>query len=188
MAHPARRQADIVAAVWQVILHRGIAGVSVRAVADAAQTSAGLVQHYFPKREQLVRTSLEAMIKGSAARFRETPRSSHERIRHLVSHGIPTTPQQREAVTIWNAYLAASVTDAELARLLREAKRGQEQALTEALQTTGLPEAAAISSARLLIALADGLASRVVTGDLPSVDAVTVAEAAIAEVLARRGG
>jgi len=174
------KQAQIVAAVWRVILERGIAGVSFRTVADAAGVSVGLVQHYHGSKEELIRASASAMIHGSEARYREADASQPpaEVVRHLVVHAIPTSPREIDGVVVWHAYLAACVTDDGLAALLRGAKAGQEQELARHLSGR-MPASEALPVARSLIAVADGLGIRVITGELTGDEAVAAAESAI---------
>ncbi|WP_172979710.1 TetR/AcrR family transcriptional regulator [Agromyces agglutinans] len=171
------RRGDIIRGVWRTILTRGIAGVSVRAVAEAAGVSVGLVQHYHRSKDALIRASAAAMIEGSAAAYRLAGFAPSEAVRHLVTHAIPTSPAARDGVVIWHAYLAASVADEELAALLRAAKSGQERELATHLAAV-VPEDEVTHVARSLIALADGLAARVITGEISGADAVQTAEAA----------
>ncbi|WP_203582075.1 TetR/AcrR family transcriptional regulator [Microbacterium hibisci] len=170
------RRAEIILGVWRVILERGISGVSVRAVADAADVSVGLVQHYFRSKDLLIRASARAMVTGAANRYERVP--TQDSVRHLVTHAIPSSDREREGVVIWHAYLAACVADPELARILCEAKAGQERELTDRLAAS-MPAARASIVARAVIALADGLAARVITGDLSGDQAVAAALAAL---------
>ncbi|WP_127793838.1 TetR/AcrR family transcriptional regulator [Agromyces sp. LHK192] len=179
------RRTEIIVAVWSVILAKGIAGVSIRAVATAAGVSIGLVQHHFPTKEVLIRESAAAMIAGSTARFLATEADDEAAVRDLVVHAIPVSPGQRDGVVIWHAYLAGSVADPELAALLRDAKSGQERELADRL-STGRAVADAARLARTLIAVADGLSSRVIAGGLDGDEAVETALAAI-DALTRGG-
>lgn len=174
------KQGQIVAGVWRVILERGIAGVSFRTVAEAAGVSVGLVQHYYGSKDELIRASAAAMIGGSEARYRETDASApaSEAVRHLVVHAIPTTEREVDGVVVWHAYLAASVADDGLASLLRGAKAGQERELARHL-AEWMDAGEAARTARTLIALADGLGMRVITGELSGADAVETATAAL---------
>lgn len=171
------RRVDIITGVWRVILARGISGVSIRAVAETAGVSIGLVQHYYRSKDMLIHASAEAMIAGAASRYR-THVAPGDAVRHLVTHSIPTTEAARDGVVIWHAYLAASVGDDILARLLREAKSGQEHELALMLQSS-MPSATALRTARAVIALADGLSARVITGDLTGDEAMAAALGAL---------
>ncbi|MFC8045385.1 TetR/AcrR family transcriptional regulator [Nocardia sp. NPDC057353] len=175
------KRAVILAAVWSVIADRGIAALSFRHVAAAAGVSVGLVQHYFGSKDNLVRASAATMIDGSALRFAEPPADPRAELRRLIAHSVPATPGSRRGVGVWYAYIAASVADPELAALLRAAKRGQERSAAE-LIAAAAPGIEAGSAARRLVALADGLTARVVTGDLEPAEAVAAIDAALADL------
>lgn len=79
------RRASIIAGVWRVILTRGISGASVRAVADAAGVSLGLVKHYFPTKSSLSHASARTMIEVSSA----TSTAGARRIRTSALFALP---------------------------------------------------------------------------------------------------
>ncbi|MGA6205086.1 TetR/AcrR family transcriptional regulator [Nocardia testacea] len=172
------KRAAVLAAVWSVIADKGVAAVSFRNVAAAAGVSVGLVQHYVGSKEKLVRLSAAAMIEGSAQRFTDRPTDARAELRRLIAHTVPATTGSRRGVVVWHAYIAASVTDPELAGLLRNAKRGQEASAARLLADYA-PGVDAAAVARRLVALADGLAARVITGDLEPEEAVDAIEQAI---------
>lgn len=174
------KQSAIILGVWRVILERGISGVSVRAVADAANVSVGLVQHYYRSKDLLIRASARAMVAGAADRYGEVS-STGESIRHLVTHAIPTSDRERDGVIVWHAYLAGCVADPVLAQILRDAKSGQERELATRLAET-MPTPKAYVMARTVIALADGLAERVIMGNLTGSEAVEAALTALDEL------
>ena len=178
------KREQIVAGVWQVILEQGIAGVSFRTVARAADVSVGLIQHYYGSKDLLIRASAAAMIDGSRARYDAVGGSGPEAIHHLVTHAIPVSARARDGVVIWHAYLAASVADDGLGDLLRAAKAGQEHALAEHLADQVGPSHAR-QTARILIAVADGLSARVITGEITGADALATATAATDTLLRR---
>lgn len=186
MTPESEKRAAIVTAVWSVIADRGIAAVSFRTVAAAAAVSVGLVQHYFGSKAQLVRSSAEAMIEGSAQRFAAEPADPGAELRRLTGHAVPATPGSRRGVVVWHAYLAASIGDPELAAVLRDAQRGQERS-TARLLAAHLPGVDAETVARRLVALADGLAARVITGDLEPGEARQAIENALEELESGRG-
>ncbi|GAB49524.1 TetR/AcrR family transcriptional regulator [Mobilicoccus pelagius] len=186
MTRDSTSRTDIVHGVWAVIAESGLDGVSMRSVARAAGVSVGRIQHHFGSRADLVRESARAMIGGAAASYAPpetgTGAVDASTARLLVTHVVPVAPDQRRGTTIWLSYLAASVADPVLAEILGEAKRGQEGAVTRLLVAdTGEPEAICRVRARRLIALADGLASRVLVGDLTAADALAVIDDAWAD-------
>lgn len=185
------RRAEIVQAVWSLIAREGIEAVTMRRVAAEAGVSVGRIQHYFAGRGDLVRVSAQAMLAGAEALYDARPPS--EALRFAVEHVVPMTDAQRVGATVWLAYVAASVSDPELARLLAEAKRGQEDEVARLLAEAGGgpggdPDAhgrggggpdACRERARALVAIADGLAVRVLVGDLTGDEALAVVREAL---------
>lgn len=160
-------RSEIIKAVWILIAHGGIEGVTFRRVAEQAGVSVGRVQHHFGTRDSLVRAACIAMIDGAHATYEELPSDPITRLRHIVLHAVPDTPHTRFGTSVWYAYLAKSVDDPAIGRLLAETKRGTEDECVRLLGPR--PEAAPI--ARRLLALADGLAVRVLVGDLSGAEA-----------------
>lgn len=172
------KHAAILTAVWRVIARDGIAGVSIRSVAAAAGVSVGLVQHYVGSKGNLIRESAAAMIQGSAQWFDAESTTPREDLRRAVAHTIPQSGGSRLGLVVWHAFIAASVSDPELAVLLREAKRGQEAEAARLI--AGLaPEVDAVAAARRLLAIGDGLAARVITDDLTVAEAIDAVDDAI---------
>lgn len=99
-------------------------------------------------------------------------------LRHAVGHVIPASTEARRGVAVWYAFVAASVTDPDASDLLAKGKRAQEAEVTRLIGNygTGIDAPAA---ARRLIALADGMASRVLIGDLEPGEAEQVINHAI---------
>lgn len=175
------RRAQIVYSVWAVIANEGIHGVTMRRVAAQAGVSVGRIQHYFASRDELVRVSARAMVLGAQARYEthgdggDDPRAA---LRFAVGHVIPENDEQARGTTIWLAYVAASVNDEQIAAALAAAKRGQEEEVAQLLRRLGVATEQAVHDARSLIGLADGLAVRVLLGDLEAVEAVAALDAA----------
>ncbi|MGW0182426.1 TetR/AcrR family transcriptional regulator [Nocardia sp. NPDC003345] len=175
------KRAAILTAVWSVIADKGVGAVSFRNVAAAAGVSVGLVQHYFGSKEKLVRLSAAAMIEGSARRFTDPPVDARAELHRLIAHAVPATPGSRRGVVVWHAFIAASIADPELAAMLRDAKRGQEENAARLLAGFA-PGVDAATVARRLVALSDGLTARVVTGDLEPAQAVDAIDRAIEDL------
>lgn len=186
-ASDASRQA-IVLAVWQLIAHGGIEGVTFRRVAQQAGVSVGRVQHHFATREALVRTACAAMIQYAHDQYEELPDDPMTRLAHILLHAIPDSPSTRFGASVWHAYLAKSVDDPEIGRLLADTKRGTEDECVRLIEQTepfsGREPRDARTAARRLLALADGLTVRVLVGDLSGAEA----RAMLASELAQLGG
>src|SRR5690606_12086610 len=120
------RRQELAVAVWGLIGKRGIEGVTLRAVAQAAGVSVGRVQHYYASREELVRDSCRVMIDLAADGF-EAEReslSTVDALRALVLHPVPQTSAFAHGAAVWTAYLAKSVDDDGIAALVRESHEG----------------------------------------------------------------
>lgn len=184
-AAPIDPRSRIAEAVWTVIAEKGIAGVSVRSVAAAAEVSPGLVQHYFPSKSQLLHASMQRMIERAAAAYSAV--EGPDTLLHALTHAIPTTPISRRGVAVWYAFVAAAATDPDGAVILAQAKSAQEAEVARLIgATTVAPDPT--SSARRLIALADGLAARVLIGDLEADDAVAIVRAAASDTASESPG
>lgn len=171
MHDPKGSRRSIVLAVWELIARHGIESVTFRRVAARAGVSVGRVQHHYGTREALVRAACAAMIEGAHDEYQALPEDPRARLRHILLHAIPDTPSGRFGAVVWHAYLAMSVDDAAIGRLLAEAKRGTETECARLIRLIGHGSAMPDQSdprhvARRLLALADGLTVRVLIGDL----------------------
>lgn len=170
--HDERRSA-IIHAVWQVIAHSGMGAVSMRNVAAAADSSVGRVQYWFPSKDELLRASLEEMLSAAARIHSEATEDADDReaLWRLVGHPIPLAESSRAGVSVFHQYVAAAFNHPALARMLAEAKEGEESATSLLLGRVnpGLEDPRA--AARSLMAAADGLSMRVLIGGLSAAEA-----------------
>jgi AcrR family transcriptional regulator len=160
---------SIILAVWGLIARCGIEGVTFRRVAEQAQVSVGRIQHHYKTREALVRAACVEMVEFAHAQYEQLPDDPPTRLRHILQHAIPDSPPARFGASVWYAYLAKSVDDVEIGRLLADTKRGTEDECIRLIELAGAPahdSDDARSAARRLLALADGLTVRVLVGDL----------------------
>lgn len=172
-------------AVWELIALHGIEGVTFRRVAERAQVSVGRVQHHYRTRETLVRAACAAMIGRAHAHYQQVPEDPLARLKHILLHAIPDSPRKRFGASVWHAYLAKSVDDADVGRLLADAKRGTEDECARLIELSRQPSSGpdqldARAAARRLLALADGLTVRVLIRDLSGPEAREVLESELA--------
>lgn len=172
------RRSEIIQAVWQVIATAGLPAVSMRAVASAAGVSVGRIQHYFPSKDALVHAACAAMVEGAEQWFAETaPTDVRDNLRALLVHSLAGAGQP--GARVWYAFLAASPADPAIAATINEAKAGAEREVGGLLDHLGADPA----RARPLLALADGLAERVLAGSLDSESAERVIDDELARVV-----
>ncbi|QKJ18421.1 TetR/AcrR family transcriptional regulator [Microbacterium hominis] len=89
--HP-QRKAALIAAARRVAAERGLAQTNVRAVAAEADVSAGSVIYYFPTFDELIYSSVEAVLEEfSESRLRASQVAADpvDRMRILIDLGIP---------------------------------------------------------------------------------------------------
>ena len=166
----------IIRAVWTLIARGGIEGVTFRRVADRAGVSVGRVQHHFGTRDSLVRAACAEMIERAHDHYQELPDDPAVRLHHILLHAVPDTPRARFGASVWHAYLAKSVDDPQIARLLAEAKHGTEDEFVRLIEQLGEPGTGRTTrdprlTARHLLALSDGLTLRVLVGELTGAEA-----------------
>lgn len=149
-------------AVWSVLAEQGLSGLTVRAVAERAGCSTGLVMHAFAgKRELLVHA--RHLLHERAARSADAAEAAEAdpaaKLRAVLRQAACLTPAKREDARVWLAFLAAAAGDEELAAVHREHHRvlvrRLERLVGEAVP--GLPRAQRGVRARSLAALVEGL-------------------------------
>ncbi len=184
-----KRRREIAEAVWQVTATRGLEAVTMRSVAAAAGISVGRIQHYFSTKEEMVRHGCRALIDVASETFEQRAPADRplEVLRELFTHAIPQTEDMKVGATVWYAYLARSVGDPKIAAILREAKCGEQEEgerLLGAAQKVGQisENLDAVVVVRKLLATADGLALRVLIGQLSASEAVSSLEQAMEAV------
>lgn len=105
-------------ATWEVMTERGIAGLTVRAVAAKAGCTTGLVFHTFPTKKDLLINARKLLLQRASARLDRTeqhasgPRQALDAVADaLLTAERPTHEESR----VWVGFLAASIADPDLA-------------------------------------------------------------------------
>ena len=172
--HEARRS-QIVGAVKELALDVGLNHVTIAGVAQAAEVSVGLVQHYYSSKEQLLLDTFrtvrqDVLARVDAAIVRAERR--HERIEQMLLDGLeqllPLTRKRRDEVHLVHSFAGAALENAVLQPGFREALAEHQSRVEQALENgklCGEVESATDSPAEAyaLLALTDGLAARLLT-------------------------
>jgi AcrR family transcriptional regulator len=117
--HNAKRRA-VVELARGLIRTRGVHGVSMRDIAQAAGSSTAIVSHYFAdKGELLLHIYREGLIVARERR-RHLPRNGVEGVMLLCRDILPTDQDSRETWVISLAFTAMSTTDDRFATEFRE--------------------------------------------------------------------
>jgi AcrR family transcriptional regulator len=106
--HEARRR-DVSEAVWRVLARHGFGGLTLRAVAAEMGASTGLLTHYFPSKNALVRHALAVAEERSATRPLR-----HGGLREALLDVLPLSSASRTMNRVWVSSWDAALGDAEL--------------------------------------------------------------------------
>lgn len=114
----AAQQDMLSTATWEVMTERGIAGLTVRAVAAKAGCTTGLVFHTFPTKMDLLVKARQLLLARAAARLdaieaaAESPRAALDGVAYaLLTADRPTQEESR----VWVGFLAAALAEPDLA-------------------------------------------------------------------------
>lgn len=122
---PAQQQ-RLSAATWAVLARDGLTGLTVRAVAEHAGCTTGLVMHAFPDKRALLRHARELLHQQTAERADRAEAKAagpEARLRAVLHQAALLTEGKRDEARVWLAYTAAAVADEELAQLHRSHNR-----------------------------------------------------------------
>ncbi|GAA4966229.1 TetR/AcrR family transcriptional regulator [Actinoplanes utahensis] len=165
---PVERRNAVGQAVWRVVKRSGLAGASVRAVAEEAGLSTGSLRHYFKEQRGLQRYAFELILERYEQRLTRIDPALplREQIEEALWALLPVNPEQITEEQVRLEFLIQSRLDPELAVLAAD-DRAQAVRLTReaiiALRDAGqAPPGVDVEATALeLLALVDGLAQAV---------------------------
>lgn len=112
-----QRRAELAAALWRVVGRAGMAGATVRTVAEEAGWSMGALRHYFATQEELLRFAIDTLMERVPARLQAHLAADlrpAERARRLLLELVPVDEERRVEAVVWLATLERARTDASL--------------------------------------------------------------------------
>lgn len=103
-----RRQA-LIAATLALVAEGGARAATVRAIADRAGVTAGLIRHYFTSKEDLIAASyrhlMTGMLDDSAAVLAYAPKDPHARLAAFVAASLRPPVVDSQAVVLWASFI-----------------------------------------------------------------------------------
>ena len=103
-----RRQA-LIAATLALVAEGGARAATVRAIADRAGVTAGLIRHYFTSKEDLIAASYRHLMTGmtddSAAVLTYAPKDPNARLAAFVAASLRPPVVDSQAVVLWAAFI-----------------------------------------------------------------------------------
>jgi AcrR family transcriptional regulator len=183
---PIRRE-QICRAAAKVISEHGFAGTTMRMVAQEADVSTGMLNHYFANRMELLTEALVFVSQRQQDREAaavENIEPGERRLRALIRSILPTDQETIEASRVWIAAYGASGQLPELRRVMATRNGLAFQICARALEGIVIPSRGQkVPYASQLDALMTGLVIQVLAtdGDVPFADIEDVIVAAAVE-------
>ena len=159
------------------IAESGVEGVRMAGIARAAGVSTALLHYHFATKdalfEHVLRWSYEATTHPNPAADRESGLPAPERLAAYLDHCIPSTPDLRRDLLLWQEFGAMSPRDAEVAAVTSDLFEGDvarvADIIRDGVRDGSFRDCDAVTVARAAVALCDGLNTRVLAGD-PTTD------------------
>ncbi|MGN9779266.1 TetR/AcrR family transcriptional regulator [Micromonospora sp. H33] len=150
------------AATWSVLADHGLAGLTLRAVADRAGCTTGMVLHTFADKRALLVHARELLHQRTGERADAAASVAGDpldALRAVLLQAASTTEEKREEARVWVGFLAAALADPALAELHQRYNRSflnRIRRLVAAARPDWDP-AVCTATATTLIALVEGL-------------------------------
>ncbi|MCZ4290927.1 TetR/AcrR family transcriptional regulator [Hoeflea alexandrii] len=179
------RQNDLIAATLDSVAELGLAGATVREVANRAGVTPGLIRRYFDNKERLVaaayRTFIADLIEMAAAGCGDGP--AHTQLAGLIRASVTAPVADGRTLSIWAAFIGTVNSDPVMAEAHREGYQAFrdliEQLVGECLRERGTDASQQTirQHAIVLNALLDGLWIEISMGgdDFSRMDVVRIA-------------
>ncbi|GIJ76435.1 DNA-binding transcriptional regulator, AcrR family [Micromonospora phaseoli] len=165
---PRQRRALIADALMRVAADQGLEAVSLRHVATAAGVSAGMVQHYFRTKDEMMTFALAVVRDRTQARITDavtalgTEPSPRQLLRTMIAALLPLDEQSRDDARVALAFLAYTAVRPAAATALRD-----DTTQLTAHITSLLPGPHGDDAATGLLALMEGLGIHLLGGHYP---------------------
>ncbi|WP_040840432.1 TetR/AcrR family transcriptional regulator [Nocardia brevicatena] len=169
-----RRIAD---ALLRVAADRGVEAVSLRHVAAEAGVTAGMVQHYFSNKEELLHFALDAVTENVTARISTGDDEPGAIVRELLTQLLPLDEQRRIEGRVSVTFFAYAATNPAIAEALRANSMQQRDFLAEQIRSAQAAGQAPTAldpemTAMTMLALVEGLGIQVNSGLFPPAEAL----------------
>ena len=174
------RRTEIMEAVERLLARGGINAVTMRAVAAEADVSLRLVQYYGSTKDALLGAVLDRLADKSVERWRARTRrqgdeSPLEVIKGFYDEALPTDRASQDFHRVGVCMEGLALTGTDMAgQAYQRHLGGVEDHLSGVLKSSGLSATAARFLALEVMALAHGVGTLVMTGQLSETDAQTL--------------
>ncbi|PVZ07902.1 TetR/AcrR family transcriptional regulator [Actinomycetospora cinnamomea] len=176
---PHSRRTLLADALLRVAASRGLMDVSLRHVAAEAGVTAGMVQHYFRTKDEMMVFALDVVAARVQARLEEgpAPDGPRARVRALLVQLLPVDADRELEGRVAIAFHAYAATRPAVAARLREDARRMREAIAAEVAAAGAPGALDPQRAATgLVSLVEGLAIHVLGGHVDADHALATLE------------
>lgn len=146
----ASRRESLIAATQELVAEGGAGAATVRAIAERAGVTPGLIRHYFGSKDDLTRAAYRELMDGMTDKGRDALEgvgaSPKERLAAFIAAGLRPPVMDARAVRLWAGYLHNVQSDPALLRLHETAYLRYRDTLQELIKAL---ERQDISTARL---------------------------------------
>ena len=160
----ASRREALIAATQGLVAEGGAGAATVRAIAERAGVTPGLIRHYFGSKDDLTRAAYRELMDGMTDKGRDAldgvGASAEERLAAFVASGLRPPVMEARAVGLWAGYLHNVQSDPALLALHEAAYlryRDTLQDLIAALERPGMTATRLRQEAIACNAVIDGL-------------------------------
>ncbi|MEV0259594.1 TetR/AcrR family transcriptional regulator [Streptomyces sp. NPDC050732] len=169
----ARRRRLIAEAVWRIAAERGLDAASMREIAAEAGVSLRVVQYHFDSKHHLLVFALRLLHedneRGARSRMPADPSDPRTLLRAVLDEFLPLDAQRADALRVFAAYYARSLTDPELAAVFLHDEQPLEKLVADLITAGAAAGTTAVGldprhEADLLVSGATGLGMDVVHG------------------------
>lgn len=180
-----RRIAD---ALLRIAARRGLESVSLRHVADEAGVSAGMVQHYFRTKDEMMTFAFEVVRERVEARVEDvgTSPSPVALARAILTQLLPYDRRRRDEARVTLAFMAYAAVHPPIAKRLRD-DNARLRSLVAGLIADAHPRLDADATAGAMLALMEGLGLHALHGDVTPDGALAIFDAYADSVFGRSG-
>lgn len=131
------RRRELCQAAREVIAERGVDGATVRAIAERAGVSTGIVAYYLGRKESLILATLADAWDRYEERYQAAAASAEDprgQLSRLIRESLPLDETGRRRWRFWMDYWAHAARDSSLRKLNAQRRQRQYEAVRSLLQ------------------------------------------------------
>ncbi|MFW8636273.1 TetR/AcrR family transcriptional regulator [Cribrihabitans pelagius] len=148
---PEQRKLALIEAALALVAEKGVRGATVRAIAERAEVTQGLIRHYFSSKEELIAAAYEHhmtfMTDLTAAPAAGDERPARERLTAFVVASLTAPVVDPRSIALWASFLNKVQRDPQMrathARTYADFRDRLEDLIRAALEEAGQPAAPA---------------------------------------------